>query len=121
MHPACPRFLQSTCQFSALMTGEGLLCRLAARGQEEVLQAVFLLLEPRDLKACRCLSRGWNSFILERLWGSRGGRRRLETRARQMWRSSKATVMELGKAHSQVHRAYGSLFLQDLWINLLNQ
>ena len=94
------------------MTSPGLLCRLAARGQEEVLQTVFLLLEPGDLKACRCLSSGWNSFILERLWGSRGGRRRLESRARQRWRSSKATLMELGRAHSQVGRDWGVLVQQ---------
>ena len=62
---------------------------------EDILMTVFLLLEPASLKACRQVKRQWGDFILARLWGSRGGRRRLEQRLQQRWRNKAWELEEL--------------------------
>ena len=64
-------------------------------GLEDILRTVFLLLEPASLKACRQVNRLWGEFILARLWGSRGGRRRLEQRLLQRWRNKAWDLEEL--------------------------
>jgi len=81
----------------------GLVSLLLSHGLEEVVATVLLLLAPEDLKACRRVCRTWNTLILGRLWGTRAGRRALQVKARNRWRTSKATTMELGKARSQIH------------------
>ena len=64
-------------------------------GLEDILRTVFLLLEPASLKACRQVNRQWGEFIMARLWGSRGGRRRLEERLLQRWRNKAWDLEEL--------------------------
>ena len=63
----------------------GLVSLLLSHGLEEVVATILLLLDPEDLRACRLVCSTWNSLILGRLWGTRGGRRRLQAKARVRW------------------------------------
>lgn len=52
---------------------------------DEVLQTIFLQLDPVSLKTARCVCHQWNQFILERLWGSKPARNRLQARLNHRW------------------------------------
>ena len=43
-------------------------------GGRQFLASCFLLLEPKDLKACRLVCSAWNEFIEEEVWSSQAGR-----------------------------------------------
>ena len=60
--------------------------KLFSHNFDEILQSVFLYLDPTSLKICRCVSREWNSFILHTVWKSRHGRRRLNTKLQHLWK-----------------------------------
>ena len=81
-----------------MVAGDDLVSRLFTANMDLILRDIFLFLDPGSLKASRCVSHQWNSFILETLWGSRGGRRRLEEQLQHRWRShtGASRVVELG-------------------------
>ena len=74
---------------------------LLARGLEQLVARVLLLLPPAALRAARQVCTRWNCLVLA-LWGSKPGKRRLEAKLRESWRSSDNTAMQLGVARSQV-------------------
>ena len=78
-----------------MVAGYDLVSRLFTANMDLILRDIFLFLDPGSLKASRCVSHQWNSFILETLWGSRGGRRRLEERLLQRWRNKAWDLEEL--------------------------
>ena len=91
-----------------------LACLLLSRGLDDILKWVLLLLDPRDLKACRQVCCQWNTFIKKQLWGTTAGRRRLESKAAARWRVSDAIMVPLGRTH---HRSsYYSLHVDDKYI-----
>ena len=53
---------------------------------------VVLLLDPASLKNLRCVSKEWNCFILERVWNTRRGRKKL---LNHLWRKGKASISEI--------------------------
>lgn len=55
----------------------------------------FLLLHPRDLKACRLVCREWNKFIKDEVWGSSKGRKELTKKLVDRWLSFDAMPVEL--------------------------
>jgi hypothetical protein len=81
--------------------GQNMFCRLFAHNQESVLEDIFHLLEPVDLKACRCVCKRWDDFIVEKLWRSNEGRRRMKGKLALRWRQQ-ARSQELMTARSQV-------------------
>ena len=80
----------------------GIIHSLLQHGQDAVLEKIFLLLEPEELKACRQVCTIWNQFILEKLWGTKFGRNRIKKKLAKRWRESDSKAELLVKARSQV-------------------
>ena len=55
---------------------------------DEVIQKVFLSLDPIDLKNCKCVCSQWSQFIRNRLWNSRPAKKRLRNRLINQWKFS---------------------------------
>ena len=55
---------------------------------DEILQKVFLSLDPLSLKNCKCVSKGWFNFIQRRLWESKPARTQLYKRLINQWKFS---------------------------------
>ena len=70
----------------------GLLPAFFAKDLDELLQLVFLGLDPASLKASRLVCRAWHSFIRRRLWGCGKSRGRLEAKLRSRWRNGHPVV-----------------------------
>ena len=87
------------------MDGGWLVEGLLAQGLEELVERVLLLLPPADLRASRQVCTRWNCLVLA-LWRSKPGKRRLEAKLREGWRSSDNTAMQLGVARSQVTKLF---------------
>ena len=94
---------------SSSMSSEGLMDRLLALrggvGVENLVEDVLLLLPPADLRVSRQVCKCWNGLVLA-LWRSKPGKRRLEAKLREGWRSSDNTAMQLGVARSQVTKLF---------------
>jgi len=52
---------------------------------DEILQKIFLMLDPDSLHCSRQINKQWNEFILNRIWGSYFARRYLKKRLRHRW------------------------------------
>ena len=65
---------------------------------DQIIQNIFLSLDPLTLKSCRQVCSAWNSFILLRLWGSKPVKHKLGAMLTNEWRSSQpaTTVYSLG-------------------------
>ena len=50
---------------------------LLDEGAHKFLIDCFLLLDPTEIKACRLVCKEWNVFIMENLWKSKPGRKKL--------------------------------------------
>jgi len=70
------------------------------------LDQVFLYLQPADLKASRLVCWAWHDHIVERLWKTEWGKRRLRWKAVNRWVHPPGPIRnveaELGKTRSQV-------------------
>ena len=70
----------------------GITARLFERNCQELLQEIFLYLDPESLHTARQVCQGWNDFIRESVWGSQRGHRALERKLHNNWLSSESRV-----------------------------
>ena len=65
---------------------------------DQIIQNIFLNLDPLTLKSCRQVCSAWNSFIHLRLWSSKPAKHKLREMLTNQWRSSQPaiTVYSLG-------------------------
>ena len=68
--------------------------------------SALLLLDPDELKACRLVSSTWNEFIMEELWGTKGGRAKLGQKLVDEWRWREARMVRIGKAKDEVESIF---------------
>ena len=72
--------------------------RLFELDLDELLQKIFLSLDPLSLKNCKCVSKDWSNFIQRRLWDSKPARAQLHKRLINQWKFSEpfSTVHDEG-------------------------
>ena len=61
---------------------------------DEILQKIFLNLDPLSLKNCKCVSSQWFEFIQKRLWGSKQARKQLQNRLTNQWKFNEPLITE---------------------------
>ena len=55
-------------------------------GLEEVLQKIFLCLDPKSLKNCKSSCSQWREFIERRIWKSKSARQQLHHKLNSGWK-----------------------------------
>ena len=55
-------------------------------GLEEVLQKVFLYLDPKSLKNCKIVCSQWREFIDRRIWKSKSAKHQLHHKLNSGWK-----------------------------------
>ena len=73
----------------------GVIAQLFERNCQELLQEIFLYLDPESLHTSRQVSQRWNDFIREAVWGSQRGHRALERRLHNNWLTSEPRVFSV--------------------------
>ena len=73
----------------------GIIAWLFERNCLELLQEIFLYLDPESLHNSRKTCQGWNNFISESVWGSQRGHRALEKRLHNNWLTSNPRVFSV--------------------------
>ena len=58
---------------------------LLDEGAHKFLSDCFLLLAPEEIKACRLVCKEWNEFIVDNIWKSKPGRKKLEQKLVHRW------------------------------------
>ena len=71
----------------------------------------LLCLNPDQLKACRLVNSAWNQFIKDEVWGKNRGRRRLESKLVEQWKSADPMTVALGPEREWVN----SMFCSDAY------
>ena len=69
-------------------TQSELINRLFEYDLDEIIQKIFLNLDPLDLKNCRCVCSQWSGFIKKRLWNSKPAKKQLRNRLINHWKFS---------------------------------
>ena len=64
---------------------------------DELIQKIFLSLDPLSLKSSKCVSSEWFHFIQNRLWSSKPARKQLHNRLINQWKFSEPFVTEYGQ------------------------
>ena len=77
-----------------MSTGAGI-CDLFQRNCTEILQRIFLYLDPASLHKSRQVCPQWNSFILSSVWGSKPELRTLQRRLHHNWLNTDPEVFRL--------------------------
>ena len=70
------------------------------------LESALLLLNPDDLKTCRLVSSTMNEFIVDELWGTKGGREKLRQKLVERWRKGEARMEMIGKAKDELESIF---------------
>ena len=68
--------------------------RLFELDLDEIIQKIFLNLDPLNLKNCKCVSSEWFNYIKNRLWNSKPARKQLHRRLINQWKFSEPFVTE---------------------------
>ena len=53
------------------------LMRVQDPGYRQFVTNCFLLLDPKEIKACRLVCKEWSVFVMKDLWCSKSGRKKL--------------------------------------------
>lgn len=61
---------------------------------DELIQNIFLNLDPLSLKSCKCVSSEWFHFIQNRLWNSKPAKKQLHNRLINQWKFSEPFLTE---------------------------
>ena len=69
---------------------------LDAGGQKFVADC-FLLLSPEEIKSCRLVCRQWDRFIMKEVWGNARGKKELEAKLVNRWKTVDPTQVEIGQ------------------------
>ena len=65
-------------------------------GGQDFFVSCLLHLSPQDLKSCRLVNKTWNDVIMERVWGSKRVRKRLEEKLTHRWKTINPRTVKLG-------------------------
>ena len=87
---------------------------LANGGGRKFFVSALLLLDPKDLKACRQVCSSWDKFIVDEVWGSKACKAKLAKKLLHRWMNDEAE--NIGSPESQVGTARDnvvSLFFDD--------
>ena len=89
--------------------GQDLLSKLVGHiDGRRCLESALLLLNPDDLKTCRLVSSTMNEFIVDELWGTKGGREKLRQKLVERWRKGEARMEMIGKAKDELESIFCS-------------
>ena len=70
-------------------------------------KSALFRLTANELKACRLVSWEWNRFIMDELWGTKGGREKLRKKlVEEGWRDREARMVRIGKAKDEVESIF---------------
>ena len=72
----------------------GIINKLFELNFDEILQKIFLNLDPLSLKNSKCVCSEWRQFITERLWNSKPARKQLQKRLINQWKFHDPFVTE---------------------------
>jgi len=72
-------------------------------GLEEVLQKVFLYLDPKSLKNCKSTCSQWREFIHRRIWNSKSAKHQLHHKLNSGWKCEAPVRMINKVLHDYVH------------------
>ena len=72
----------------------GIINKLFELNFDEILQKIFLNLDPLSLKNSKCVCSEWRQFITERLWNSKPARKQLQKRLINQWKFHDPSVTE---------------------------
>jgi len=72
-------------------------------GLEEVLQKVFLYLDPKSLKNCKSTCSQWREFIHRRIWNSKSAKHQLHHKLNSGWKREAPVRMINKELHEYVH------------------
>ena len=68
-------------------------------GEGDFFVSCLLHLSPEDLKACRLVNKTWNKVIMERVWGNKRVRKRLEEKLVHRWKTTNPKTVQLVAVH----------------------
>eukprot|EP00092_Neocalanus_flemingeri_P102780 GFUD01131478.1.p1 GENE.GFUD01131478.1~~GFUD01131478.1.p1 ORF type:complete len:420 (-),score=82.95 GFUD01131478.1:30-1289(-) len=75
-------------------SGSDILNRLFQMDLDEMIQKIFLYLDPLSLKNCKCVCLHWSEFIQKRLWNSKLGQKQLQNRLINQWKHSEPVISQ---------------------------
>ena len=71
-------------------------------GGRNFFASCLLLLNPKELKACRLVNSVWDEFIVDEVWGKNRGRRKLEEKLVERWKTTDPMAVELSQVSGQI-------------------
>lgn len=100
------------------MTEEGgIVARLLERNCQELLQEIFLYLDPASLHISRQVCQRWNDFISQTVWGSQRGIRAQERRLHYSWLTSEPRLFSVDYTDQMFfHHKKSSLALDNKYL-----
>ena len=75
-------------------------------GLEEVLQKIFLCLDPKSLKNCKSSCSQWGEFIERRIWKSKSARQQLHHKLNYGWKHETPVRQVQRKSSSLIFNRY---------------
>ena len=72
-----------------------ILPKLFELGYEEIIQNIFLHLDPKSLKNCKTTCQMWREFIDRRIWGSLSSKKHLQKILATNWKHGNPTVQTI--------------------------
>ena len=70
---------------------------------------ILLLLQPKDLKACRLVCSSWNNFIIEEVWGIKAGRAKLRQKLLRCWENTDGDgIKRVEEARLEVYNIFSN-------------
>ena len=73
-------------------------------GGRSFFASCLLCLNPEQLKACRLVNSAWAKFILDEVWKTSKGRKRLEEKLVERWKTADPMAVELAQMRETVYR-----------------
>eukprot|EP00092_Neocalanus_flemingeri_P031519 GFUD01034230.1.p1 GENE.GFUD01034230.1~~GFUD01034230.1.p1 ORF type:complete len:448 (-),score=113.19 GFUD01034230.1:83-1426(-) len=77
--------------------------RLFEYDLDEIIQKIFLSLDPLSLKNCKCVCSEWFEFIQKRLWNSKPAKKLLNKRLLNQWKFSEPFITDYDEGTTGVN------------------
>ena len=97
-----------------LRPGKDVVTKLMANdpGGRRFFVSCLLCLNPEELKACRLVNKAWAKFIVDEVWKRSRGRKRLEGKLLERWKTAVPPAVEL----CQTRESVSSIFCNDAYV-----
>eukprot|EP00092_Neocalanus_flemingeri_P015066 GFUD01016273.1.p1 GENE.GFUD01016273.1~~GFUD01016273.1.p1 ORF type:complete len:387 (-),score=69.86 GFUD01016273.1:41-1201(-) len=74
---------------------------------DEIIQKIFLNLDPLSLKNCKCVCSEWFEFIQKRVWNSKPANKQLKKRLMNQWKFSDPFITQYDEGISELNFLVG--------------